>query len=438
MNTSFSKVGHHKNGAGGFPECLEMSHVGANLGTQFNKNAAFNPRALGDSVAAFADKPDMPLVSIVVPTLREAANLPALVERIAKAMAGREFEILIVDDDSRDGTDRVCDELAKTYPVRCIVRAEPVDGLGGAVLLGLREAKGDVFVVMDADLQHPPERLPALLEPIENGSAEFAVGSRCVEGGSTAHDWPASRRFTSWVAKTLASSFAGDLRDVMSGYFALPRHVFERGEHLAPLGFKIGLELICKCRVKKLVEVPIHFGVRSAGESKLNTREKFRYLEHLSRLYDFRFPRVIPLMKFAVVVSLGGMVGLGTYQLLTRLHSLYLWQCSVLSYLTVIAVTALFHHRYVRAQRHWLIRRHPWLDFVCSAGAELLACGIVAIYLDHRLRSPTAWELYLIPFACAIVVRYILRKELLLDVRGLRFMPPLPRRNNLPEARGAG
>ncbi len=213
------------------------------------------------------DKPPVALISIIVPTLREAANIPTLVSQIAAALAGREFEVLIVDDNSQDGTDRVCKELAKTYPVRCITRDVPLDGLGGAVLHGLRAGRGDILVVMDADLQHPPDRLPALIAPIENSSAEFTVGSRCIEGGSTSHDWPASRRFTSWVAKSLAKPFAGTLQDVMSGYFALPRSVFERGEHLAPLGFKIGLELICKCRVTKLVEVPIHFGVRTQGES---------------------------------------------------------------------------------------------------------------------------------------------------------------------------
>lgn len=370
----------------------------------------------------------MPLVSIVVPTLREAANLPTLVERIATALAAREYEILIVDDDSRDGTDRVCAELAKSYPIRCIVRTEPVDGLGGAVLLGLREARGEVLVVMDADLQHPPERLAALIAPIESGSADFSVGSRCVDGGSTSHDWPVSRRITSWVAKSLARPFAGGLKDVMSGYFALPRSVFARGEHLAPLGFKIGLELICKCRVTRLVEVPIHFGVRTHGQSKLNAREKFRYLEHLSRLYDFSYPRLIPFMKFAIVVSLSTLAGLGVYQLLTRLQDLHLWQCATLSYIAALAVTAIFHARYVRTQRHWLIQPHAWRDFLVSAGCETLACVAIAWFLDHRLRGPTAWELFLIPFAGAIVVRYILRKELLLDVRGLRFMPPLPKR----------
>lgn len=370
----------------------------------------------------------MPLISIIVPTLREAANLPTLIAQISSALSGRAFEILIVDDNSRDGTDRVCAELAANHPVRCVVREHPVDGLGGAVLLGLREARGDILVVMDADLQHPPERLPALIAPIENGEAEFAVGSRCVAGGSTSHDWPTSRRFTSWVAKTLARPFAGDLQDVMSGYFALPRSVFERGEHLAPLGFKIGLELICKCRVTRLVEVPIHFGVRTQGQSKLDAREKFRYLEHLSRLYDFSFPRIIPLIKFAVVVTLSCLVGLGAYELLTRSHNLYLWQCSVLSYAVALAVTAMFHARYVRTQGYWLVRPHPWLDFFASALVELGMCGAIAWFLDHRLRSPTAWELYLLPFAGAIVARYIMRKELLLDVRGLRFMPALPKR----------
>lgn len=372
------------------------------------------------------------LISIVVPTLREAANLPTLVEQIADALSGRSFEILVVDDDSRDGTDAVCMDLATRFPIRCFTRVDPVDGLGGAVLLGLREAKGDILVVMDADLQHPPSRLPALIEPIEQGRAEFAVGSRCITGGSTSGDWPMSRKLTSWVAKTLARPFASDLQDVMSGYFALPRRVLERGEHLAPLGFKIGLELICKCRVRQLVEVPIHFGVRTRGDSKLNTREKFRYLEHLSRLYDFTFPRVIPLIKFSIVVLLGALAAGAVYAVMvssTQMSTLPHWEIVSASYLVAVLVTALFHARYVRTQRHWLIRPNAWRDFGVSAVVEMATCTAVAWYLHHRLAEPHAIELFAIPFGCAIVVRYVLRKELLLDVRGLRYMPPLPIRN---------
>lgn len=368
----------------------------------------------------------MSLVSIIVPTLREAANLPTLVAQIADAMGTRPYEVVIVDDDSRDGTDRVCAELATKFPVRCIVRPHPIDGLGGAVLLGLREARGDVLVVMDADLQHPPSRLPALLAPIDAGTAEFVVGSRAVAGGSTSNQWPWHRRVTSRVAALLARPFAGDLRDVMSGYFALPRSVFARGEHLAPLGFKIGLELICKCRVTRLVEVPIHFGVRVAGESKLDWREKFRYLEHLSRLYDFVYPRVGPILKFAVVTLIGLGVGLGAFSLLA--HVVPPPVATPLAYVATILVTAVFHARYIRTQRHWFVRPHAWWDFAASCAIELAVCATVSLYLGHRLSGPTHSELFLIPFAAAIVVRYVLRKELMLDVRGLRFIPPLPRR----------
>src|SRR5688572_9255852 len=101
-----------------------------------------------------------PDLSIVVPALNEAKNLPELARRIHAAMAGRNYELLIVDDGSRDGTVEVCAELARAYPLELIVRDPPEDGLSGAVLTGFARARGQTLVVMDADLQHPPEKLP--------------------------------------------------------------------------------------------------------------------------------------------------------------------------------------------------------------------------------------------------------------------------------------
>jgi dolichol-phosphate mannosyltransferase len=377
-----------------------------------------NPPVLVDNIA-------VTLVSIIVPTLREAANIRPLLDQVAVAMSGRAYEVIVVDDDSRDGTAELCVELSARHPVRCITRSDPVDGLGGAVLQGLREARGDVFVVMDADLQHPPAKLPALIDAVESG-AEFAVGSRTIAGGSMSHAWPVHRRFTSWVAKTLARPFAGTLTDVMSGYFALPRAVFERGQHLAPLGFKIGLELICKCRVRRLVEIPIHFGVRTQGDSKLTVREQFRYLEHLSRLYDFTFPRLGPVLKFLVVVAIGFALGALASVAMQRTSPQPV--AAIAGYGVTIFVTALFHARYVATQRHWLIRPHAWRDFCISAAIEWAVYIAVAFYLWKRLSSPMPLELFALPFAAATVVRYVLRKELLLDVRGLRFMPDLRNR----------
>jgi dolichol-phosphate mannosyltransferase len=128
--------------------------------------------------AAAADAAGNPDVSIIVPTINEAENLPALLERISAAMAGASFEVLIVDDNSRDATPQVCAELGKKYPLKLLVRTHPANGLSGAVLFGMAAARGTFLCVMDADLQHPPERLPALLEPLRSGEADFVLGSR--------------------------------------------------------------------------------------------------------------------------------------------------------------------------------------------------------------------------------------------------------------------
>jgi dolichol-phosphate mannosyltransferase len=361
-----------------------------------------------------------PLISIVVPTLREAGNLPTLIDRIDKALSGRSYEVIVVDDDSRDGTDRACAELALRFPVRLIVRTNPIDGLGGAVMLGLGEARGSTLVVMDADLQHPPERLPALVDAVESGRTEFAIGSRHVAGAGVDEHWPWHRRLTSRLASFLARPFAHGVQDVMSGFFATRRDVIERARHVAPRGFKIALELLCKTRTTSVEEIPIRFGVRAAGASKLTTREKFRYLEHLSRLYDFTFPRVAPAMKFLVVCVVGGAAMLTSAWLMREAGVSSAWAGT--SYLASIATTAMFHARYVRAHRPHLVRPTPWRDFLMSALAELAIAISAGFYVHQRVDVPAFVELTLIPFTLATVVRYILRKELLLDIRGLRFI----------------
>jgi dolichol-phosphate mannosyltransferase len=154
-----------------------------------------------------------------------------------------------------------------TYPVRLIVRAKPRKGLSGAVLEGLATAAGEYVLVMDADLQHSRESLPALLGPLERNEADFALGSRYVPGASTEEAWGALRRLNSWAATLLARPFAKHTSDPMSGFFALPRSTYQRARRLTPTGYKIGLERMCKCRVERIAEVPIHFGTRARGGS---------------------------------------------------------------------------------------------------------------------------------------------------------------------------
>src|SRR5689334_4000396 len=119
-------------------------------------------------------------------------------------MRGRRYELIVVDDNSKDNTQAVCAELSKTYPLKLIVRQNPTAGLGGAVLAGIKEAGGKHLVVMDADLQHPPEKLPELLAPLEQNQADFALGSRYVPGGETEEHWGIARKINSYAATLLA------------------------------------------------------------------------------------------------------------------------------------------------------------------------------------------------------------------------------------------
>jgi dolichol-phosphate mannosyltransferase len=362
-------------------------------------------------------------VSVVVPALNEAANLAALAARVDAAMRGTTYELLVIDDGSTDGTPAVCAALAEQFPLSLHVRPAPHAGLSGAVLEGFTRSRGDVLVVMDADLQHPPERIPALLAALDEPEVDVAIGSRYAAGGTTATRWGIVRRLNSRVATLLARPFAGDTHDPMSGFFAIRRATLAGADQLTPLGYKIGLELMCKCRVRRVAEVPIHFAERAGGESKLTVKQQFKYLEHLSRLYDFCFPRLSPIVKFVIVTTISWFVAFAVFVLLLKNHwAGPPWTTSI-AYLFAVAVTALFHGRYVRTQREFLVRKRPWIDFLFSSLAEWAACSLTAVYLTVRLENPHDLELFFFPFGVALFVRYVLRKEFMLDVRGLRRMP---------------
>jgi len=362
-----------------------------------------------------------PQISLVIPALNEAPNLPPLLEQIAAALAGREYEVIIVDDNSRDNTKEVAAELAMRYPLRLIVREKPTNGLSGAVLHGIAEAKGEYLLVMDADLQHPPAKIPELLAPLERGEADFVVGSRYVPGGSTGEKWGVFRKINSRIATLLARPFAGETTDPMSGFFAMKRSTYERAQRLTPLGYKIALELMCKSRVENVREIPIHFAERTRGESKLTLKEQFRYLEHLSRLYDFTFPRASPISKFSIATISGWIAGVLAYVLVIRyiVHPRSA-AAIIISYAFVIAVVAVFHARYVRTQREFIVRPRPWWDFAVISFWEWLICAATAIWMTRRVDDPSMTELFVISFGSATVMRYVLRKEFLQDVRGLR------------------
>lgn len=228
-----------------------------------------------------------PEVSVILPTLNERESLALLHPRLEAALGRYPYEVIVVDDASPDGTADYVRGLATSRPYR-VVERRGVRGLASAVVEGFRLARGRAIAVMDADGSHPPELLPGLLDPVLSGRVEMALGSRRATGGA-APGLTGVRRLISVGAALLARPLT-PVGDPMSGFFAVDRRVLGRGA-LAPVGYKIALEVIVKCRPQPLLEVPFEFAPRVAGVSKLGGIQVGEYVRHVLRLYGFAIAR---------------------------------------------------------------------------------------------------------------------------------------------------
>jgi dolichol-phosphate mannosyltransferase len=227
-----------------------------------------------------------PDLTIVVPTYNERGRLAELVDAVfaAAAHAGLNLELVIVDDNSPDGTGELAAELARTRPMQVVHRAGKL-GLGTAVVAGFAVAQAPIVGVMDADFSHPPAMVPTLFAAMRRTGADLVLGSRYVPGGSTP-DWPWSRRLLSRVGCLLARPIA-PIRDAASGFFLIRREL-ARQVRIQAGGFKICLELLVPGAPEHVVEVPFRFDDRELGESKMSLREAAGYLIQLRDLYLLR------------------------------------------------------------------------------------------------------------------------------------------------------
>jgi dolichol-phosphate mannosyltransferase len=216
----------------------------------------------------------MSTVSIIVPVLNEAENIEPLVSQIA-ANHVPFIEILFVEGGSTDGTQNAIEALATRYSIRSIEQDRKSPGLAAAIMAGARAAEGDILVVLDADLSHPPERINDLLGPLFSGAADMAIGGRYVPGGSTP-GWPLWRRMMSRIASMFAQPLTG-VRDSMCGFFAIAR---SRLLQIDPptSGFKIVFETIVRGgRNLRVREIPIAFRDRARGKSKMSFGVALRF-----------------------------------------------------------------------------------------------------------------------------------------------------------------
>jgi dolichol-phosphate mannosyltransferase len=280
-------------------------------------------------------------------------------------------------DDSTDDTPAVIREVAARHsiPVRLIHRDVPVDGLGGAVLEGFRAANGRWAVVMDGDLQHPPEMLPGLIDKALSGDADVVAGSRFLEGGSAEGLSDGLRVFLSHfgngITKLLFPRKLANSTDPMSGFFAVRLDAIDLST-LHPRGFKILLEILCRKQMR-VGEVPAILAPRGGGESKADIKQVWRLTRQIVELRIGRMP------GFALIGFVGGVANLVIMGLLQKAGWNYLEAAAAAAVITIIG-------NFI-AQEHWLYHdlragaRRVWWRFSHSAGFNAIESTIRTLVL---------------------------------------------------------
>jgi len=239
-------------------------------------------------------KPSKIPLSIVLPTYNESQNITSVIDSIAESIPeGTKAEIIVVDDNSPDGTGgvvadykgRLGQELKKRLHIEILNRPDK-QGLSSAILAGVESACGDIVIVMDSDMSHPPQTIPAMLEEMDRSRCDIVVASRYIKGGGV-HGWPFKRKLMSKGATKIAQYSLGiTVKDPMSGFFAFRRQIIE-GIKFDAIGYKMLLEILVKAKGAKIKEIPYTFTNRRLGASKLDTSTMIDYVRAVWRLYRY-------------------------------------------------------------------------------------------------------------------------------------------------------
>jgi len=277
-------------------------------------------------------------ISIVLPTYKEAENIALVLSEIRKSVREAGYEIIVVDDNSPDGTWFYAVNLIGDDDI--VIRRINIKGLSTAILDGIIFSLKEYVVVMDADLQHPPQYINNMVKVVENGDVDVVIGSRYMSGGGV-EGWTKSRIIISkgatLIAKLMLSSTRG-LTDPMSGFFMVKREkVVANREKLNPRGYKILLEILEKCQPLNVSETPYVFRSRVYGKSKLGAKTIIDYILHVLKLSGWR-----P-VKFGVVGALGTLVNLGVIEFLRRTYSYLVLRYFVVGSLLAIEISTLFN-----------------------------------------------------------------------------------------------
>jgi len=278
-------------------------------------------------------------LSMIIPTYNEKENIQKLIKKIQEEFRENEIngEIIIVDDNSPDGTGKILENLKKKQKNIKVIHRKGKLGLSSAVLKGWKIAKGEILGVMDGDLSHPTEKIKELLGVIKKGEADFTIGSRYTKGGEI-KGWNFKRKLMSKTA-TLLSRIYTKVKDPMTGFFMIKRDCIKDVE-LNPKGFKILLEIIIKGKYKKIKEIPITFINRTEGKSKAGTEEIIYYLKNIASYLPYKKNIIKEFFKFSFVGGIGTLVNITILYLLTERVGIYYMLSAISSF--VIAMTSNF------------------------------------------------------------------------------------------------
>ncbi len=322
-------------------------------------------------------------LSLIIPTYNERENILKLIPQINTAFnaSGITGEIIVVDDNSPDGTAKAVEGMQQTHSNLRVVRREGKLGLSSAVLKGFALAEGEVCGVMDADLSHPANTITLMYKEILAG-ADLVIGSRYARGGEI-RNWGIGRRVLSRGATLLARVFT-PVKDPMSGFFMVRRECVEN-KNLNPLGFKILLEIILKADCRKMVEVPIVFVDRAHGQSKAGLHEIIYYLRNILGYLPYKKRVAVEFVRFAVVGGVGTLLNLFVLYVLTEKHRVYYLVSAIAAFIAAATSNFIFNKIWTFQERLMDQMLEKYLTFflvsVSALGVNLAFLFILTEYV---------------------------------------------------------
>jgi dolichol-phosphate mannosyltransferase len=348
-----------------------------------------NAGGVADACGSAEARGALPALSIIVPTFNERDNVRELMSRLDHCLAGLDWEIVFVDDDSRDGTVDVLHRLSRTDPRVRLIHRIGRRGLASAVVEGILATTSPVIAVLDCDLQHDETLLPRMLERMLAAKCDVVVASRYMQSGGVG-DWNEGRQFVSRVATRLAGLLLhAELTDPMSGFFMIKRSAFDQAvRHLSNQGYKILLDILLSAPGGlRVEEVPYTFRSRTHGESKLDT---VAVLDYLALLIDKAIGHVIPLrfMMFACVGAMGLVVHLSVLASLNRGLGVAFTAANLTAALAAMTFNFFLNntltYRDMRLRGFWPILRGLLSFFAVCAVGTAANVGVAAVLFEQK------------------------------------------------------